>query len=97
VLRPKSETDIEQADRDRAKAAGWKVYKLVCVGQKGFPDRLYVRKGVSILMEWKKPDSGVLSESQVRRQTELRAEGMLVYVVDSLEQADAIRRRHLSR
>lgn len=84
------EKDIERRDRDAAKADGWLVYKVQAVGVRGFPDRFYAKDGRIILMEWKRP-GGTVDPNQVLRHAELRAAGVEVHVVDSLEQARAIR------
>lgn len=86
----KLESDIEQADRDSAKANGWFVEKIQKTGRNGFPDRFYAKGGRVILIEWKKP-GGRATPQQKRRHGELREAGVEVYVVDSIEHAKRIR------
>lgn len=87
----KREITIERSCSDYAEARGWFEVKLEKCSKDGMPDRFYARKpeGV-ILVEYKRPDDGELSDSQIRRHKELRDHGVTVYVVDSLKQAKKI-------
>jgi hypothetical protein len=102
--KPPLEADVEGKDRKLARAAGWFVEKIMKAGRDGFPDRFYARareqdicphcmRGRIILIEWKRPgraDNGT-SDIQDIRIAELRAAGVEVHVVDSLEEAIRIR------
>lgn len=50
---------------------GYKVYKLMFVGQRGAPDRLFGRDGDSVLIEFKRPGEEPTLQ-QLRRHDELR-------------------------
>jgi hypothetical protein len=50
---------------------GYKVYKLMFVGQRGAPDRLFGRDGDCVLIEFKRPGEKPSSQ-QLRRRDELR-------------------------
>lgn len=50
---------------------GYRVYKLMFIGVRGAPDRLFGRNGYAVLIEFKKPND-VPSLQQLRRHDELR-------------------------
>jgi hypothetical protein len=50
---------------------GYKVYKLMFVGQRGAPDRLFGRDGDCVLIEFKRPGEEP-SLQQLKRHDELR-------------------------
>lgn len=64
--------------------AGWYQRKVQYAGVKGAPDRWYVRKGMWVLIEFKKLGEGP-DGHQVRRHRELREHGQTVYVIDNIE------------
>jgi hypothetical protein len=84
------ESDIEGKAMEYAVAAGWLRAKIMRSYPIGFPDNFLVRldRGI-ILMEFKRP-KGDLYRTQPKRIRELRAAGVTVYVVKSLEEAKAI-------
>jgi len=73
------EADISGPEGEAVKA-GWKVYKMQFIGKRGCPDRWHFRRGVLVIIEYKKigekPD-GI----QMRRHDELRGQGFEVHVV----------------
>lgn len=90
VSRSKKETEIEQEHRDIAKAAGWLVFKIMAASPNGFPDRLYVKDGRKVLIEWKKPGEPMTAQ-QVIRHRELIAHGWdEVYCAFSIKDANKI-------
>lgn len=89
------EKEIEHEGCAYAFRRGWIEYKTTSPSKRGFPDRFYARKGVIILVEWKRPGEertarGGLSGNQIIRHRELRAAGVRVEVIYTLEQARAI-------
>ncbi len=79
MVKPKKlrkERTRESAGNRYAKSLGWDCYKVRFVGQAGFPDRLYMKRGSNkkLWWEWKKvgesPDA-----RQLQRIEELRATG----------------------
>lgn len=96
MSKPPLESQIEQAHRKIAIAAGWFVAKIVQAIPNGFPDRFYAsarhrcpycNKGRVVIMEWKRP-GGRTSPQQKLRIEQLRYAGVEVYIVDSLAEAN---------
>ena len=79
------ERDLEAACRSWAEARGWRCYKLTSPGTRGFPDRLFVRDGRIVFVEFK-TKTGRVSHHQKRRIAELEADGCEVAVVRSLDE-----------
>lgn len=92
MSRPLEKT-VEREGSDYAIRRGWREYKTTSTSHRGFPDRFYARRGVIILVEWKRDaqeaESG-LSGNQRERHKELRAAGVRVEVIWSMEQAREI-------
>jgi hypothetical protein len=66
---------------------GWRVYKLMFVGVRGAPDRLFGRDGRAVLIEFKR-EGEVPSIQQMRRHEELRRDfGFTVEWTDRYEEA----------
>lgn len=78
------ESAIEKKVNDYAKRNGWLVYKFVSPAQAGVPDRLYIKNGKVMFIEFKaegkKPTK--LQEHHIEA---IKAQGVAVYVVDSVE------------
>jgi len=87
--RKQLEVEIESKHRDRARAQGWVVEKIIQTGRGGFPDRFYARAGRVVLLEFKRP-GGRVGKQQLLRHDELRGAGVEVYVVYSVAAAEAI-------
>lgn len=83
------ESAIEKKVSDYAKAKGWLVYKFVSPNNKGVPDRIFIRKGMLLMIEFKalgkKPTK--LQDSVISK---LRNEGVLVYVIDNVADGKAL-------
>ena len=63
---------------------GWYQRKVQFAGVKGSPDRWFLRKGLWVLIEFKRRDRQP-DGNQMRRIRELRAYGQTVYVIDNIE------------
>ena len=80
---------IEKKVSDAFVKAGWLSRKCQWVGRNGAPDRLFIKRGVFIFVEFKqfrkKP-----TELQAAEHEKLRAAGCQVFVVDSIESGLAL-------
>lgn len=66
---------------------GYRVYKLMFIGCRGAPDRLFGRDGMSVLIEFKQEGASP-SLQQLRRHEELRRDfGFDVHWVNTYEEA----------
>ena len=78
------ESTIEKACIDWAKCRGWLSYKFVSPNVRGVPDRIFLREGKTVFVEFKKP-TGKLSTPQKRQIETLKAYDFKVFVISSLE------------
>lgn len=83
------ESVIETCVVNRAKECGWLVRKLAWIGRRGAPDRLFMKDGLAVFVEFKaaneKPDL-----HQVREIRRMRAAGMTVHVIDNIADGYAL-------
>jgi hypothetical protein len=89
VNRSQLESDIERRHRQEAVMAGWFVEKIERTTRNGFPDRFYAKDGRVVLFEWKRPGQR-LTPQQLLRHDELRAAGVEVHTVYSIDEANQI-------
>ena len=87
--RQQYESQLERKHREIAVNAGWFCDKIMRTSLNSFPDRFYARQGRIVLIEWKRPGQPV-SKQQALRHDQLRAAGVEVYVVRSVEEANEI-------
>jgi Holliday junction resolvase len=80
------ERDIERKACDLAKEAGWLVFKFVSPAQRGVPDRIFIRQGRIVFIEFKAPGARP-TKLQWRMIERLRDQGCEVHVCDSVESA----------
>lgn len=78
------ERDIERKVCDLAKAAGWLAYKFTSPAQRGIPDRIFIRQGRIVFIEFKAPGA-MPTKLQWRMIERLRGHGCEVHVCDSIE------------
>lgn len=83
------ESVMESLMVDRAKQNGWITKKLCFIGERGAPDRLFVRGGRVVFCELKRP-GGDASRNQVRVIRELREAGAEVHLIDNLKDGYAL-------
>lgn len=83
------ESAVEMPVVRRAEAAGWLVRKLAWVGRNGAPDRIFMKDGRVVFIEFKKPGE-VPTLLQRTEHERMRAAGMEVYVCD--DATDALRK-----
>lgn len=85
------EDDIETKVVHEAELAGWFVRKLGWVGRTSAPDRLFIKKGRVVFIEFKAPGKDA-NPTQAKEHDRMRDKGAEVYVCDSIREALAILR-----
>ena len=80
------ESEIESAVVKYAKNSGWRVFKLNLMGNRGWPDRLFIRNGpLFLFIEFKRP--GIKpTKLQDFRLDQLRAMGVVAIWSSSKEE-----------
>ncbi len=78
------ERDIERKVCERAKRAGWLAFKFTSPQQRGVPDRLFIRDGQIVFIEFKRTGEQP-TKLQARMIARLREAGCTVFVCDSVE------------
>lgn len=78
------ERDIERRVCALARAKGWSVFKWVSPSRRGVPDRIFVRDGRVVFVEFKAP-GGRARPLQDHVRTELLRQRAVCHVVDSVE------------
>ena len=81
-----SESQIEQKAVKLARAAGWMSFKLNSPGSQGLPDRVFIKEGRIVFIEFK-TIGGRLSEIQKAQIRKLRYYGAEVYVIWAVDEA----------
>ncbi|WP_027533842.1 hypothetical protein [Bradyrhizobium sp. WSM3983] len=78
------ESEIENAVCERAQANGWLVRKFKYIGRRAAADRLFIRGGRVVFIEFKQ--KGKLPRpGQDREHLRLKAHGAEVHVIDNIE------------
>jgi hypothetical protein len=88
------ESNIEKDVSEYAKRNGCLVVKLNLIGQIGWPDRMYLRSGKLIFIEFKRPGSSP-RRAQIEIHRRIEAHGFPVFVIDSIEEGREVVRVHL--
>lgn len=83
------ESVIEHAVCQFAEGRGWFVRKLAWPGRTSAPDRLMIRRGQVVFVEFKATGE-VPRPDQVREHTRMRVKGATVLVIDSIEQGERL-------
>ncbi len=80
------ERDIEAKAVKWAKANGWLTYKFVSPSQRGVPDRIFIKAGHVVFIEFKAPGK---KPTPLQAQTirKLKDAGCEVWVCDNVESA----------
>jgi hypothetical protein len=84
-----SESTVERKACEFAEKRGWFVAKLMRCNIDSMPDRIFHRRGYTMYIEFKKFGEGA-NPKQEKRHRELRAKGIPVHVVDTLEEAHVL-------
>jgi len=79
------EKEIESKCKKYAKSKGVLAYKWVSPNNRGVTDCIFIYQGKVFFVEFKR-QGGRLTKLQIKHHDELRAQGMTVYVVWSLEE-----------
>lgn len=79
------ESKLEREASRFATAKGWFQTKIQKASINGFPDRLFIKDGRTIYVEFKSK-SGSLRPEQERVIADMRDKGAEVYVISSMEQ-----------
>ena len=83
------EKAIESTVCNTARKHGWLVRKFASPGRRGVPDRLFMRNGVSLFIEFKATGKRA-SHQQKTEHNNIRRAGIEVYVIDSIEEGRAL-------
>jgi hypothetical protein len=83
------EKDIEAKACQAAKNLGWLVYKFASPARRSVPDRMFIKRGRVVFIEFKRP-GGKLTRGQEREGDRIRQAGLPVYVCDSAASAQQI-------
>lgn len=82
IRESKLETDIWEY----AEATGWWAAKFTSPGKRAVPDRLFIRKGVHLFGEIKRPGEEPTRQQELRHK-KMRAHGAIVRVWDNFDDA----------
>lgn len=80
------ESKVEKQAREYAEATGWWVAKFVSPGKKAVPDRLFIKRGIVVFIEFKRPGEEP-TRQQYLRMKEMKKHGAIVRWFDSFEEA----------
>jgi len=83
------EKKLERRCTDIAKAKDWWTRKFVSPSNRGVPDRIFIRKGDVLFIEFKAPGND-LSPLQADCIDRMQTHGANVYVVDSVDKFKAL-------
>lgn len=82
----KRESKVEKEIREYAVATGWWVAKFVSPGKKAVPDRIFIRRGIVVFIEVKRPGEEPTQQQHLRMK-EMKSYGAIVKWFDSFEEA----------
>ncbi len=78
------ESTIETHCSKWAKDDGWLGFKFSSPQQRGVPDRLYIKDGATVYVEFKAPGK-LPTKYQLHTIAKMRAKGATVHVIDDLK------------
>jgi hypothetical protein len=84
-----TEKQIEKKVCDYAKSLGWLAFKFSSPSHRGVPDRIFLRDGRTVFIEFKKPN-GRPSALQIITLEEIQRKGFDCYFCYSVEQGKEI-------
>ena len=74
---------VENTVSNKAKLAGWFVRKVRWIGRRKAPDRVFVKGGRTVWIEFKRAGKGA-TETQSEEHSEMREHGAEVHVIDNV-------------
>lgn len=77
------ESKIEKEVNKYAKSLGWNIYKFTSPGLKGVPDRLFLRSGIAVFIEFKAPNK-IPNKIQIKRIKEIVTQGFTAKYIDNV-------------
>lgn len=80
------ESSVESSCAKYAKTRGWFEVKIERASIRGFPDRIFVRRGEVIFVEFKRDEKEEPRPQQLKRHRDLIEHGATVLVVKNLEE-----------
>lgn len=84
-----SESKVEKEVCKYAKKYGWRCVKFTSPNLRGVPDRMFLRSGIAMFIEFK--DEGEEpSKQQVKRMSELSAMGFQCFCIDSIIEGEKL-------
>lgn len=89
TMRETGKRGVQARSVEIAESYGWLAIKLHTTNRRGWPDCLFVRRGIVIFVEFKAPGAQP-TKQQLKRHNELTAKGAIVHVIDHPEQSHDI-------
>lgn len=83
---PARESKVEKDIREYAMATGWWVAKFVSPAKSGVPDRVFIRSGIVLWMEIKRPGEEPTAQ-QYKRMKDMKKYGAITTWVDNFAAA----------
>lgn len=80
----KLEKDIEVSCCKWASKNGWLTYKFQSANNRGVPDRLFIRNGITVYVEFKRPTTAP-TRLQEAVHAQIRAHGAKVHVISDFD------------
>jgi len=84
-----TEAKIEKKVCEYAQRNGWLTYKFSSPANRGVPDRIFIRRGVALFIEFKAPGKKP-TKFQKFTHEKLKAQGFTVHVIDSIDAGEAL-------
>jgi hypothetical protein len=84
-----SESTIEKTVCKHAKHNDWLVYKFSSPAQRGVPDRVFLKAGRIVFVEFKATGKKA-TKQQIATHEKIRSQGFEVHVIDNIEAGKAL-------
>ena len=83
------EREIEKKACEFAAKNGWYQRKYKTANRRGLPDRIFIRRGIVMFIEFKATGEEA-TEQQKLEHDRIRKQGIEVYVIDNIEDAKVL-------